>query len=49
LLDCYIAAMYRWGPRQAWFDDHAPKFAAIARAVCQRPELAAALRRNKLI
>ncbi|HDZ1330585.1 TPA: glutathione S-transferase, partial [Klebsiella pneumoniae] len=25
------------------------KFAAIARAVCQRPELAAALRRNKLI
>ncbi|STV78987.1 glutathione S-transferase, theta [Klebsiella pneumoniae] len=30
LLDCYIAAMYRWGPRQAWFDDHAPKFAAIA-------------------
>ncbi|MGD1729491.1 glutathione S-transferase, partial [Klebsiella pneumoniae] len=23
--------------------------AAIARAVCQRPELAAALRRNKLI
>ena len=49
LLDCYIAAMYSWGPRQAWFDDHAPKFAAIARAVCQRPELAAALRRNKLI
>ena len=49
LLDCYIAAMYRWGPRQAWFDDHAPKFAAIARAVCQRPELAVALRRNKLI
>lgn len=49
LLDCYIAAMYRWGPRRAWFDDHAPKFAAIARAVCQRPELAAALRRNKLI
>ncbi|PLP41256.1 glutathione S-transferase, partial [Klebsiella pneumoniae] len=31
------------------FDDHAPKFAAIARAFCQRPELAAALRRNKLI
>ncbi|MFV3361044.1 glutathione S-transferase, partial [Klebsiella pneumoniae] len=27
----------------------APKFAAIARAVCQRPELAVALRRNKLI
>ncbi len=25
------------GPRQAWFDDHAPKVAAIARAVCQRP------------
>lgn len=49
LLDCYIAAMYSWGPRQAWFDDHAPKFAAIARAVCQRPELAVALRRNKLI
>ena len=49
LLDCYIAAMYSWGPRQAWFDAHAPKFAAIARAVCQRPELAAALRRNKLI
>ncbi|HHT9662315.1 TPA: glutathione S-transferase, partial [Klebsiella pneumoniae] len=24
-------------------------FAAIARAFCQRPELAAALRRNKLI
>ncbi len=40
LLDCYIAAMYRWGPRQRGFDDHAPKFAAIARAVCQRPELA---------
>lgn len=48
-LDCYIAAMYSWGPRQAWFDDHAPKFAAVARAVCQRPELAATLRRNKLI
>ena len=28
------------GTRRAWFDDHAPKFAAIARAVCQRPELA---------
>ncbi|MCS4376723.1 glutathione S-transferase family protein, partial [Klebsiella quasipneumoniae] len=49
LLDCYIAAMYSWGPREAWFDDHAPKFAAVARAVYQRPELAAALRRNKLI
>lgn len=49
LLDCYIAAMYSWGPRQAWFDDHAPKFAAVARAVYQRPELAATLRRNKLI
>ncbi|HGV3493667.1 TPA: glutathione S-transferase family protein [Klebsiella quasipneumoniae subsp. quasipneumoniae] len=49
LLDCYIAAMYSWGPRQAWFNAHTPKFAAVALAVYQRPELAAALRRNKLI
>lgn len=49
LLDCYIAAMYSWGPRQAWFDGHTPKLAAVAGKVYQRPELQPVLRDNGLI
>lgn len=49
LLDCYIAAMYSWGPRQAWFDGHTPKLAAVAEKVYQRPELQLVLHDNGLI
>ena len=49
LLDCYIAAMYSWGPRQAWFDGHTPKLAAVAETVYQRPELQPVLGDNGLI
>lgn len=49
LLDCYIAAMYSWGPRQAWFAGHTPKFAAVAEKVYQRSELQQVLRDNGLI
>ena len=49
LLDCYIAAMYSWGPRREWFAAHTPKFAAVAQAVYRRAELQQVLRDNNLL
>lgn len=49
LLDCYIAAMYSWGPRREWFVAHTPKFAAVAQAVYRRTELQQVLRDNNLL
>ena len=45
-LDIYVAVMTRWRPRREWFVAHCPKLTAIARAVEQRPELAAVGQRN---
>ncbi|EPH2693391.1 glutathione S-transferase family protein [Klebsiella aerogenes] len=49
LLDCYIAAMYSWGPRREWFTAHTPKFAAVAQVVYRRTELQQVLRDNNLL
>ncbi len=49
LLDCYIAAMYSWGPRREWFAAHTPKFAAVAQAVYRRTELQQVLNDNNLL
>ncbi|EPE9058201.1 glutathione S-transferase family protein [Klebsiella aerogenes] len=49
LLDCYIAAMYSWGPRREWFVANTPKFAAVAQAVYCRTELQQVLRDNNLL
>jgi GST-like protein len=49
LLDCYIAAMYSWGPRREWFVAHTPQFAAVAETVHQRPALQQVLRDNGLV
>ena len=45
-LDIYVCTMTRWRPGRAWFEEHAPKLAAITRATEQVPELAEVWRRN---
>lgn len=39
-IDLYIGVMTHWRPRRAWFEQHAPKLAAIATAVIREPRLA---------
>jgi GST-like protein len=38
-IDLYLTAMSYWRPRTAWFNEHAPKIAAIARRAHELPEL----------
>jgi len=45
-LDIYVRTMTRWRPGPAWFEAHAPKLAAIARAAESVPRLEAVWRRN---
>jgi GST-like protein len=42
-IDLYLTAMSHWRPRTAWFNEHAPKIAAIARRTAELPELRAIL------
>ncbi|MGF6268457.1 GST-like protein [Lelliottia nimipressuralis] len=49
LIDVYVAVMRTWGPRHAWFAANTPRIAAIADAVCQRPELHKVLKANEII
>lgn len=49
LLDIYLCVMRTWGPRHAWFAEHAPNITAIADAVCQLPQLQTVLRNNEII
>jgi len=45
-LDIYVCTMTHWRPGRAWFDEHAPKLAAIADAAEQVPQLKDVWRRN---
>lgn len=45
-LDLYLAVMTNWRPRRAWFEENAPRIAAIAKAADALPALAPALQRN---
>lgn len=45
-IDIYIAVLSHWRPRRAWFEEHAPKFTAIADAALALPKLAPAWERN---
>jgi len=45
-LDIYIGVMANWRPGRAWFEAHAPKLDAIARAVAREPRLAEVWRTN---
>lgn len=45
-LDIYVGVMTRWRPRRAWFDEHCPKLAAIARRVDEEPRLHRVWERN---
>ncbi|NIF31725.1 glutathione S-transferase family protein [Enterobacter sp. Cy-643] len=49
LLDLYLPAMTRWRPRQAWFDQHTPKLAAVANRVRALPQLNKVLGRNGML
>jgi GST-like protein len=40
-IDLYVGIMTRWRPGRAWFAEHCPRLTAIAKAMDQRPELAA--------
>jgi len=42
-IDLYLTAMSHWRPRTAWFNQHAPKIAALARRTRELPELRAIL------
>jgi len=45
-LDIYVGVMTRWRPRRAWFDEHCPKLASIARRVDDEPQLRSVWDRN---
>ncbi len=45
-IDLYLGVMHNWRPNPPWFAEHAPKVAAIARAVSRREDLAAVWRAN---
>jgi GST-like protein len=45
-LDLYVAVLTHWRPRRPWFEDHAPKLVAIARATEALPRLAEVWARN---
>ena len=45
-IDIYIGAMTHWRPRRAWFDENAPKLAAIADRALALPRLADVWARN---
>jgi len=45
-IDIYIGAMSHWRPRRAWFDENAPKLAAIADRALALPRLAEVWARN---
>ncbi len=40
-IDVYLAVMTKWRPGEAWFDEHCPKIAEVARRVRDDPRLAA--------
>jgi GST-like protein len=42
-IDLYLTAMSHWRPRTAWFNEHAPKIAAIAHRTTELAELRAIL------
>lgn len=42
-IDLYLTAMSHWRPRTAWFNEHTPKIAAVARRTSDLPELRAIL------
>lgn len=45
-IDLYLAVMTHWQPGRRWFDEHAPRLAAIARRAGDEPRLLAVWRRN---
>jgi GST-like protein len=45
-LDVYIGTMTNWSPGRAWFEQNAPKLAAIADRALAEPRLMPAFRRN---
>ena len=45
-LDVYIACMFGWRPREAWFEAETPKLAAAARRTRAAPALAAVMAVN---
>jgi len=45
-LDIYVCAMTRWRPRRPWFDENAPKLAAIADRCNELPKLKPGWLRN---
>lgn len=45
-LDIYLCAMTRWRPRRPWFDENAPKLAAIADRCDELPKLKQVWLRN---
>ena len=47
-LDCYVAVMIGWRPRQPWFREHAPKLFAAAELTRRHPQLGAVVAANKL-
>lgn len=49
LLDAYIVVMRTWGPRAAWFAEHAPRITAIADRVAQLPQLQRVLQENGIL
>lgn len=49
LLDAYIVVMRTWGPRAAWFAEHAPRITAIADRVAQLPQLQKVLQENGIL
>jgi GST-like protein len=45
-LDVYAATMTHWRPGRRWFDEHAPKLAAVARRAADEPRLVPVWKRN---
>lgn len=46
VLDVYVWVMVHWRPGRAWFEQHTPKLAAIARSLDADPRLAKVKARN---
>ncbi len=47
-LDCYLAVMIGWRPRQSWFREHTPRLFATAALTLKHPRLSSVVIANKL-
>ncbi|MBK9654357.1 MAG: glutathione S-transferase family protein [Rhodanobacteraceae bacterium] len=48
MLDAYVAVMSTWSPRRPWFTQNAPRLYAIAQRADELPQVAPAMRRNRV-